>query len=381
MQQRKKNPKPSTTTNSLSSQGSPSSPYPVATAYRRKCGTQAFDYYWLNKDCCGLFCAVLTYFLHAYACFVVCRILIPPWMSYIGLDGMRKIRTIGILVSFLFCMISLLACIAHFKAMTTDPGAVPPDAHPLDGENDAANNNNISTNQDHGELLPPRPSHHKLCRRCNSFKPERAHHCSICNRCIVKMDHHCPWVNNCVGIGNHKFFILFIFYTSISCGVSFILTVYRFVKCLSEDPTNEDFHCLDDPEHLLYLVFLVVEAILFGLFTLCMAFDQLDVVSSKLTHIDRLKGETYFATYEKDSSYAGLLEVFGYGSTKFKTDTVFRWDCLSPFANIRFPDSVRDDIMGYYRPCVTACFSADNNEDSTTDPPTKGKVLGTVNVV
>ena len=44
----------------------------------------------------------------------------------------------------------------------------------------------------------------RMCRRCQAFKPPRAHHCSICKRCIIKMDHHCPWVNNCVGIGNHK---------------------------------------------------------------------------------------------------------------------------------------------------------------------------------
>ena len=32
-------------------------------------------------------------------------------------------------------------------------------------------------------------------------------------RCIVKLDHYCPWTNNAIGVRNHKFFLLFIWYT------------------------------------------------------------------------------------------------------------------------------------------------------------------------
>jgi len=50
------------------------------------------------------------------------------------------------------------------------------------------------------------------CRKCASYRPQRAHHCRHCNRCVMRMDHHCPWVNNCVGHNNLKYFFLFLIY-------------------------------------------------------------------------------------------------------------------------------------------------------------------------
>ena len=42
----------------------------------------------------------------------------------------------GVCHRTLFLLIATLAVISHFKAMTTDPGAVPPDANPLPEEED-----------------------------------------------------------------------------------------------------------------------------------------------------------------------------------------------------------------------------------------------------
>lgn len=53
----------------------------------------------------------------------------------------------------------------------------------------------------------------RYCRRCDNFKPERAHHCMWCEKCVSKMDHHCPWVGNCIGEQNYKAFVLMLFYT------------------------------------------------------------------------------------------------------------------------------------------------------------------------
>ena len=63
----------------------------IATVYRKQCGTGPFDKNWLNLDCCGLFCAMLTYALHTYGCYAVCVVLLPPWMSYFESDGTRRV--------------------------------------------------------------------------------------------------------------------------------------------------------------------------------------------------------------------------------------------------------------------------------------------------
>ena len=168
----------------------PSTPFVVNATVRRKfCGTGPFDRHWLNMDCCGLFCAMITYCLHLYALYTICFILIPPWMSEVleiapseGATALsqRRLTWMGVIHRTAFATLTVLAMVSHFKAMTTDPGTVPPDAKPTeempppDAEPDA---------------VIPRKGH-RLCRRCKSFKPARAHHCSVCRRCIIKMDHH-----------------------------------------------------------------------------------------------------------------------------------------------------------------------------------------------
>ncbi|XP_037955971.1 palmitoyltransferase ZDHHC16-like [Teleopsis dalmanni] len=56
-----------------------------------------------------------------------------------------------------------------------------------------------------------------ICKKCILPKPPRTHHCSVCNKCVLKMDHHCPWLNNCVGYSNHRYFFLYMAYTTIGC--------------------------------------------------------------------------------------------------------------------------------------------------------------------
>jgi len=340
-----------------------------AVVQRRLFGTGPFDRYWLNLDCCGLFCALFTYFLHVYGVYAVCWVLLPPWMSYKDEAGTRHLSLAGVFHSLCFVFVAVMAVVSHFRGMTTDPGAVPPDAKPLDEVKlpDAQ--------QEEESLAQPK----KLCRRCRSFKPARAHHCSICKRCIIKMDHHCPWLNNCVALGNMKYFALFVGYSTVrrflryllltrclaaflSCIYSLALVVIRFSTCrhnyrrYRHADADPDEACLDKPTQLLTILGLLIEAVLFGMFTSCMMFDQQDVIFSKLTHIDRMKGIT------ASGSIAGINEVFGIG--RFEGDTRFQLHWLSPFKKVCFPASVRDEIMGFCRPCVNRMSTTVNSPRS-----------------
>ena len=145
----------------------------IATVKRNRWGTSPFDEHWLNLDCCGLLCAVFTWGLHLYGVYAVNFVLLPPWMSETGETG-RHLTPWGHFHGFAFTLIAALACLAHFYAMTTDPGAVPPDASPLP---DAEEDKNTNESQEEQILISPVQTGRRLCRRCKAFKPMRAHHC------------------------------------------------------------------------------------------------------------------------------------------------------------------------------------------------------------
>eukprot|EP00753_Platysulcus_tardus_P016584 PLAT5854.1.p1 GENE.PLAT5854.1~~PLAT5854.1.p1 ORF type:complete len:294 (+),score=114.82 PLAT5854.1:1-882(+) len=241
-------------------------------------GTDFKSRYWLSKDACGLVCASVTQGLIIFANYVVVWHVLKPWLGLWSANGLLHL--------VIFESLVLLGLISHLKAMCYNPGAVPADAAALETD--------MTTD---GMLL--------LCRRCDSiYKPPRAHHCSICGRCIVKMDHHCPWVNNCVGIGNHKFFLLFLLYICSAAMYAMMLLMLRMFSCASSLRPG----CHFTPGGSVLVVFLVIEGILFGLFTFCMMCDQWSVATTSITSIDRLKGHSDAST---SAVMDNLAEVFG----------------------------------------------------------------------
>ena len=135
--------------------------------------------------------------------------------------------------------------------------------------------------------------------------------------------------------------------------------VSRFMQCVGSHPTMS--RCVDHASDLLPLIGLTIEALLFGLFTICMMVDQWDVVVTNLTHIDRLKGADN-GFYNPSNQYRqnlknrpGVHEVFGAKTIMSSNDNnrlKFHFTWISPFHKVCFPETVREDIFGYTcRPC------------------------------
>jgi hypothetical protein len=148
-----------------------------------------------------------------------------------------------------------------------------------------------------------------------------------------------------VGVGNHKLFLLFVFYVFLTCSYALLLTSSQYLACI----LRENCASLNAGKQLM-IIFLVIESILFGLFTLCMMGDQMTVITTNQTQIDRLKNKKY--AYQTE-----INEVFG-------SDIQIRcaWSWLYPYP-VKFPVHIRDIILGF-RPLHE--IEEDEQEDSSS---------------
>lgn len=82
--------------------------------------------------------------------------------------------------------------ISYYLAIYTNPGRAPRSLYPQEFE------------------------WNNYCKKCQSLKPQRAHHCKTCKQCVLMMDHHCPWTMNCVGLENFPHFMRFLFWVIVT---------------------------------------------------------------------------------------------------------------------------------------------------------------------
>ena len=64
------------------------------------------------------------------------------------------------------------------------------------------------------------------CKKCNKFRPKRAHHCRFCNKCILEMDHHCFSLDKCIGKNNYNVYIKYLIFFELNTSVLFGSSLY-----------------------------------------------------------------------------------------------------------------------------------------------------------
>jgi len=283
--------------------------------------SQFFSFMWCIVDFCGALCVLIAYSLLSVSNVVVVTCGIWPH----GQLG----HTLSLAVYEIWFLLSI---VSHLTCMLTDPGALPKDV-----------------------AVGNEPS----CKRCKAPKPVVAHHCSICDRCIMRMDHHCPWVNNCVGARNQKHFLLFIFYVFLQCwtavfclGAAAIAGAGRGDDFLSPEDARQIRGSserraareaalesarqaavaagLPPPlgeAQMLACMLIITVAVVFGLFTTIMLFEQLSNIVSNQTGIDALKGIAAKQRPWRES----LQEVMGKGPS-------WRWFLPTPVRRAQVQD-------------------------------------------
>ncbi|AFM98917.1 hypothetical protein EHEL_090210 [Encephalitozoon hellem ATCC 50504] len=125
----------------------------------------------------------------------------------------------------------------------------------------------------------------KFCRKCNNYKPERAHHCSSCGHCIRKMDHHCFWINNCVNYDNQGHFIRFLFFTALANLLIFAYVCGEFGAILLFD------RYLRHKKDYYLLVLSGISSLVFLIMTSFFLYLQLRLALMNMTFIEELKQE------------------------------------------------------------------------------------------
>jgi palmitoyltransferase ZDHHC2/15/20 len=219
--------------------------------------------------------------LSALACYAVLSAAIVPGLQSSNITS----QTLFALLLVLYIVLVSLMLWSYFATLLADPGLVPVGWHPFQNIDNAEAELNaieqyiyeIDNNQ--GSAYVERP---RFCRKCQRWKPPRAHHCSVTGACVLKMDHYCIWVLNCVGLLNYKYFLLFIFYGFLSCLASAALLI---VPCL------DFFRAVHPPGGAIIVAFLA--------FVFCAAFT-LALLGFLILHIKLVvTNHTTIEAYEK----------------------------------------------------------------------------------
>ncbi|KAK5674770.1 Palmitoyltransferase [Elasticomyces elasticus] len=197
--------------------------------------------------------------------------------------------------AYIFNLLVASALFCYYRACFTDPGSIP-----LDWQNSVRLNGSAS---DAAQL----PLQQRWCRKCEMYKPPRAHHCKTCKRCIMKMDHHCVWTANCV---SHVILPHFIRLLSFSVVAMIYLEGFLYSRCAILWEKRNLPSYLGPGSGQLALLFILVVANSFILFAISMLLGRtLWSLGLNMTTIEGWEVERHEAVVRRARASGGLLNA------------------------------------------------------------------------
>ena len=127
-----------------------------------------------------------------------------------------------------------------------------------------------------------------LCSTCMIVRPPRAFHCSTCGVCVESQDHHCPWMGTCVGKRNLKYFLGFLFMTSLHAFLTAAICTSYFTSVTYQ---IDEFDFDRNNERMLGLLSIGVGlyAGVIGLTLLCFFIYSVCLMSANVTSNENLR--------------------------------------------------------------------------------------------
>ena len=132
------------------------------------------------------------------------------------------------------------------------------------------------------------------------LQPPHAHYSYVVNAVVLDYDHFCLWSNNAIGLLNIRYFIQFLFWTSITCVYTFIYILNYVYHCSNGNYVSCAWLRWHDAESTMNILF----SFLFGIFTTIMLTGQIYNLKEGLNSVDKAKGVD-------DGRYGSFYRFFG----------------------------------------------------------------------
>ena len=147
-----------------------------------------------------------------------------PFISLSNNDTFDRKTTIAL--TCLHALLLAMVAWSYFRTRFTNPGNIPrphkltrEEVHALEAGDKTIATPTVSELFTNEFSICKKNGNMKYCRTCQIYRPARTSHCPETGRCVAKFDHYCPAISSAIGVRNYKYYIHFLFYTS-------LLTIY-----------------------------------------------------------------------------------------------------------------------------------------------------------